>query len=39
MCNEKWLLMGGGKMGKDTENNPEIVETGGAGGASISVNH
>ena len=37
--NEKRLLVGGGSMEEGTENNPETVETGGAGGARISVKH
>ena len=31
--------MGGGRMEEGTENDPETDETGGAGGASISVKH
>ena len=36
---DKQLLMGGGSMEEGTENDPETVDTGGAGGARIRVKH
>ena len=36
---DKLPLVGGVRMKEVTENNPETVETGGSGGAIISVNH